>query len=781
MKNKCKKIIGNVLAICCLSSAFAFSSCFLPDGSIDNVDRNTTLRVFESSDGDLDNFLNDYMERHIGYNDNKVITNMLSTGTTYAKYWEEKSLSWFDHDILGTDLEETIKRQLSVTPQDEYGMVFGSNNDFLSSMFSGVAGGNPFGWPFPLYNKSQGNSIGWEFNNDANQDWYVESGEEITYNGYANVSFSGKKNQSLVLKTKDFRELYNKTYSTEHCPIIELDMRLNNIYKFGMDTNVEDVYIMWQTENGGDTWYEVSLSDWAVNPVEQTAYTAARLYVPMYLNENWNGQRLTAVGLKVKPKTEEKLDVTLALNYIQLNYDTRQSFITSQYILAFGEYVSTSRDLVFLQEYLPKMRQAIMWELKCLKGEQGMLDISYLQGHDGIPGVIGHGISDCYYDITPSPAVNLWSNIQFYGALQSVIAVEKMAAAYGITDTTASIRHPYNVGERIAWDYTISDLESILSSLKTNMEKPYVDGDYDWSEKGGFWDPSTGRFIQGVTGEGKKLDYGYVHYNLEAISYGIGTEEQVKSVMDWINGDRIVEGDTSTGDDIYVFEFAPRYSTVDNKNDYMWAYQKSGEGRMSYGDSVNDGGAVITWSYFDLVSRVQTRGAEDAFARLKNINAWYDKVKSYGGEGINFYREYYDRQDVLTVQGSGNEGGAGLDSEFLEASMMYAAIPYGFFGLDSTEADVIGFTHNLPEKLTYWQLNYMEIGSLKFSVKMTKNSFTIMNAKGTVGNTKLKLTFDKPSGSLSVTVDGKPTTNYEIKNEKIIVTVPFANCTVTVK
>ena len=777
MKNKSKKLISLALAATCAFSVFAFSSC----AGKESLERNTALRVFESSDVALDNFLNDYMERHIGYNDNRVITNTLGTGTTYAKYWEEKSLSWFDHEIIGKDIESSIKTQLEVTPQDDYGMIFNANNDFLDSMWSGVAGGNPFGWPFPLYNKSNGNSIGWEFNNSANEDWYVQNGGEITYNGFANVTFTGDKNEPLVLKTKDFSLVYDKTYSTEHCPIIELDMRLNNVHIFGMDTDVEEVYIIWKTENGGETWYEVPLSTWAVTTPEQTAYTATRTWLPMYLNENWNNQRLTAVGIKVQPKEGKALDVDFRLNYFQLNYDTRQSFPTSQYIMAFEEYASTSRDLEFLQNNLAKVRQAIMWELECLKGKQGMLDISYLQGHDGIPNKVGHGISDCYYDITPSPAVNLWSNLQFFGALRSVIAVEKMAAAYGITDTTANIRHPYNIEERIVWNYSVADLEEILSNLKANMEKPYVEGDYDWSEKGGFWDEKTGRFIQGITAEGNKLDYGYLHYNLEAVYYGIGTDAQIKSIMDWVNGDRIVDGDTSTGDDIYIFEFAPRYTTVDNKKDYLWAYQKSGEGRMTFGDSVNDGGAVITWTYYDLVARLQSRGANDAFGRLKEINAWYDKVASYGGEGINFYREYYDRQDRVTVQGSGNEGGAGLDSEFLEASFMYAAIPYGFFGFDATEANTVGFSHNLPDRLTYWQLNHLQVGSLKFSVKMTKNSFTILNAKGVVGDMQLKLTFDKPAGSEKVLVDGVATTNYVVENNKIVVTVPFANCTVTVK
>ena len=61
MKNKLKKLISFALAMSCASSIFVLSSC---NDTTDNVERNTALRVFESSDGALDNFLNDYMERH---------------------------------------------------------------------------------------------------------------------------------------------------------------------------------------------------------------------------------------------------------------------------------------------------------------------------------------------------------------------------------------------------------------------------------------------------------------------------------------------------------------------------------------------------------------------------------------------------------------------------------------------------------------------------------------------------------------------------------------------
>jgi hypothetical protein len=42
----------------------------------------------------------------------------------------------------------------------------------------------------------------------------------------------------------------------------------------------------------------------------------------------------------------------------------------------------------------------------------------------------------------------------------------------------------------------------------------------------------------------------------------------------------------------------------------------------------------------------------------------------------------------------------------------------------------------------------------------------------------LKFTFDKGT---RVLIDGKATKDYVVVNDKIVVTVPFANCTVTVK
>ena len=54
------------------------------------------------------------------------------------------------------------------------------------------------------------------------------------------------------------------------------------------------------------------------------------------------------------------------------------------------------------------------------------------------------------------------------------------------------------------------------------------------------------------------------------IASGIATQEQTESVMKWINGEREIASDESRGEDIYYFEFAPRFNTDDVETDFYW-------------------------------------------------------------------------------------------------------------------------------------------------------------------------------------------------------------------
>lgn len=79
-----------------------------------------------------------------------------------------------------------------------------------------------------------------------------------------------------------------------------------------------------------------------------------------------------------------------------------------------------------------------------------------------------------------------------------------------------------------------------------------------------FWDEAKGRYIGGINADGERLDFGFTYVNFMAVSYGIASEAQAKQVYDWVDGDRIIEGDTSTGEDIYgKFKYAARSNTLD--------------------------------------------------------------------------------------------------------------------------------------------------------------------------------------------------------------------------
>ncbi|MFO0014444.1 MAG: hypothetical protein ACK553_17055 [Planctomycetota bacterium] len=102
---------------------------------------------------------------------------------------------------------------------------------------------------------------------------------------------------------------------------------------------------------------------------------------------------------------------------------------------------------------------------------------------------------------------------------------------------------------------------------------------------------------------------------------------------------------TSQGRDIDRWRFAPRASTKRNIDTYGWGWSNSES--IPWGDQVQDGGAVLGLSYFDLMARLAVLGLDDAWARLKDILAWNREVESEGG-----YRAYYAKPGRGVLQGA---------------------------------------------------------------------------------------------------------------------------------
>ena len=201
-------------------------------------------------------------------------------------------------------------------------------------------------------------------------------------------------------------------------------------------------------------------------------------------------------------------------------------------------------------------------------------------------------------------------------------------------------------------------------------------------------------------------------------------------------------------------------------------------------------------SYYDLMTRSQIFGIDDTHKRLKEIAKWYADVSAEAGasQGRTFYDNYYNTKKIEAALNNipmeayqihsverGRQGALGLDSEFMESSLLYATIPYGYFGLQTGELNTLTIQPNLPKEISYFGMNNLMYAKVPYDCLITNNSVKITNVEGKTEGLYIKVKLRKPSDEYSVQVDGKNTPNYTENGEYIEVIVPFKACTVTVK
>ena len=165
------------------------------------------------------------------------------------------------------------------------------------------------------------------------------------------------------------------------------------------------------------------------------------------------------------------------------------------------------------------------------------------------------------------------------------------------------------------------DLTTLADAVRTDFQKH-------------FWNAETGRFNGWIDVEGRAYDFGFTFVNLEAIHYGLASREQARSILDWLDGKREITADTSRGADIYHWRFAPRATTRRNIDTYVWPW--SNPEQIPWGGQIQDGGAVLGFSFHDVLARLKTNGPDNAWKRLREILTWFREVQSEGG-----YRAYY--------------------------------------------------------------------------------------------------------------------------------------------
>ena len=820
---------------------------------------------FRSSDADLDFFLNDYFTRHatgIYENGEDQTVNSVVAGKNAEEFfwWEWFSTAYYmmDTNSAGFDRIAGLREKLANVPVDDYGYVW-QNTDVVREANSTLASAeHRMGWPFPTANElvvveavrtslwgsttnyiTKGYSTSWDFNGTDRTAWSSNVGAALdgaglfkgTASGANKVTFSSPTlpQTSTVKKYSGISSsnitVYNEpAIYTYYAPLLELDVRMSNA------DNVKDIVVYFKTNEGGSTEYSMSVNEYAFIKYDYSGKYEHMLYLPMYAHANWGDSEtryVTDLRIEIIPEDGKTLSGDFALSYVRPSLDTRHTNNNSIYISSLRQDYDYTGDLAFLEQNITRARKAMNFLMQFYDTSRSLLDSSYLVGHDAdktgsdAAQRIAHSLGNGYWDISFMPEYDFHSNSYFYKAVADMAYLESILAQKGSAYASDAVKAEANVqtagrmsNVTLGKGFAESDYSALnLTATATNTLNA-LRATTNSSNGTGFWDSTKGRFVAGYgdANADKKsewVDYGYVVWNLEAIYYGIATEEQAKLIMQWITGERTVAGDTSTGEDIYFFELAPRATTYRGSSEtdssvYTGVWHGTNNGG-EYGKSqVQHGGAIMYSSYYDLMNRISVNGADDAYARLNAIKDWYMDVYAYyqtsGSTSDDFYWDYYENSqwdsdgdgkgEYWRVQNGikgqaerdGFTGGViGIDGEFLESFLPVAAIPYGFFGIKSLGNGTLQIAPKLPGDLDYWTAENLTFSGCKYDVTIYENALQVSAVRGDTTDLKLKVAFDAPAGDYKVYVNGFATTQYEVVDGQIIVELAFGNAIVEIR
>ena len=783
------------------------------------------LLRFESSDPSLDFFLNDYFKRHAGVIENgkdQKVASVTAGVNAVQFFWQEwNSMAYYWHnsrDGFETDRIEGLRKILSNIPVDDYGYVWQESDDVRPNNSTTTSGEHRMGWPFPTSANVVG-STSWDFGGSSVEGrWtsaYTKDGEVINNDnaqllqGLYQTDVEGVESLTFTSPAED----YSRTY---YSPLLELDVRM-----FTEDSeNIEDIIVHYTTNTSPNEWHSVSVNEKAFISYDYTPSYEHMLFLPMYAEEVWASDKECKVySNKIKVEIKAKEGTTFSgrfgLNYVRATFDTRHTNNNSIFISALRNDYDYTGDLEYLKENITKARKAINFYMQMYDETRHLNDQSYLVGHDADKTSSDHSnrtamtLANGYWDVSFMTKYDFESNVYFYKALVDLAYLESVLVQNGIIvdKSLASVKtadREYNHGIS-EYTYNTKTLNDIASDVLAALRKSTNDLD-----KTGFWNEETGRFVGGYCdAENKWYDYGYVMWNLEAIYYGVATDEQAKSIMDWISGRRIVEADKfgSQGKDIYFFELGPRTNTYSVENQYDLSIFNGSftDPNCAFGETqIQNGGAVLYLTFFDLMARIGTYGADDAYNRLLGVKDWYMDIYDYYVKSDNynenpdrFYWDYYQNNQWKNannkkyllqngVKGTNERGGQtagaiGVDGEFLESFLVMSAIPYGFFGISTEYGNTLNIAPSLPSKLNYWGMENLAYNGVKYDLTVFKNSIRIDAVRGNSNGIKVKVSLNAPSANPTVLVNGRQTTDFVIVNGKVVVTVPLKSVTVEVR
>ncbi|QHI70374.1 glucosidase family protein [Tichowtungia aerotolerans] len=274
------------------------------------------------------------------------------------------------------------------------------------------------------------------------------------------------------------------------------------------------------------------------------------------------------------------------------HYDNNATYINGvvHYFLQTGDddfmnHICSATELTNLH----KARLAMLYQLEQLGGTNGVLTIPDPEVQGTVSSKSGN-----YWDYYKFGHQSAFDNAEFYRSLLSLAKLE---------------RHFEN-------DEKAAEYEALAATVKETFNQL-------------FWDEEAGRYVGWIDVHGVKHDFGFTFVNQHILSCGLADKKHARRVLDWLDGKRIVKGDTSVGKDIYHFGLGARANTVDMATEpglvETWggALDPDEEGR--YGLSMQNGGSIFYTSYYDLHSRLRYEGIGNAMKRLDGIVDEFEK------------------------------------------------------------------------------------------------------------------------------------------------------------
>jgi hypothetical protein len=699
-----------------------------PNAAVDGI----PLPAFTSSASEHDDLLQDLFQRHLRAEfDSRSLRKsdwpLLPGGITLWMDWNVSTNCWFDVGPANCPLDNRPQKLLNairLNPVDRFGYRFCAMDHPVPPTvgpltFFGM------GWPFPDYAQSMGHSVGYEWNGDNTLGWSPVNAETRTVSGGTWTCESTAPDPALLspaIRVDWF-----------HAPFVHMDIQYETLEDSALPES-RAFRLSWTTESEPEfsAGKSVLSRDFPAVPVDRIdTGPVRRVWFPMYLHPGWRDQTIT--GLRLEPVLPEHQTrrVVWKLNCLRLDYDTRQAVNNPNFIRGVARKFFWDGDRDLLAEQLPRLRKAMQFLLTHLQAERlNLLDSSWLVGHDGLGRLpdgspnVGHGIGNNYFDIAAMGPREIQSSVLYYLALQDMARIEAYVQAHPELDSPRPSVDGPDGHTPVPYLETAASLHDRVARTREAIHRE-------------FWNPDTGRYAGWRDANGELHDYGYAHFNVEALEAGIPPETAARQILAWLNGERLVAGDTSTGDDIYAWRFAVRMSTLRNLDGYVWGWDARA---FPFGDQVQDGGAVMWSTYYDVKGRLRYGDVEGAWEVWQRMLDHHSDVREFGGKGYRFYRDYY-RVHPGTLQGGGPPGGLGLDAEFIENLLTPCTWPLGWMGIDATAPYRLRIAPTFPPGITRMGVTNVTFAGNRLDILCTPDAIDLSGSDLSGSAAELELVF----------------------------------------